>query len=157
MKNGKRKTESGNFQLSVFILPLLLLNACPNPLTAELVRELKDDPNSFCANATFQAGGVGAMIGAGLIPAGGYGSTHLTIGRTGKDDMQVWVSANGDCAVLSQDRIIPGTTQAQTVTGQGLGTGALIAPPPKDGSASNRLAEPPAPQPAAKLATEATK
>jgi hypothetical protein len=65
-----------------------------------------------------------------VIPAGGYGSIGLTLGRSGQDGMQVYVGADGSCQVRSRDKdFLTPSSPLQSLTMHGLGAGA-VAPTP---------------------------
>lgn len=128
-------TAKSLIKVSGLFLSLALLSACallmpPNPYTKELVKALAEDDASACVRVNLAGGGMGVVAGPGVIPAGGYGNIGLTMGRTGQDKMQIYVGADGSCQVRSMDKdFVTPTAPAQTLTMQGLGTGALVPTP----------------------------
>ena len=113
----------------------------PNPYTKEVIEALAADDASACVRVNLSGGGAGAAVGPGVIPAGGYGSIGLTLGRSGQDGMQVYVGADGSCQVRSKDKdFLTPSSPLQSLTMHGLGTGA-VAPTPGTAQAMPESAE----------------
>lgn len=107
----------------------------PNPYSREVIEALAADDASACVRVNASAGGAGAAVGPGVIPAGGYGQVGLTLGRTGQDGMQVYVGADGSCQVRSGDKdFVTPSAPLQSLTMHGLGAGA-VAPTPQTAEA----------------------
>jgi hypothetical protein len=121
--------------LSVAALAAAGLSGCallmpPNPYTKEVIAALAADDASACVRVSLSGGGAGAAVGPGVIPAGGYGSVGLTLGRSGQDGMQVYVGADGSCQVRSKDKdFLTPSSPLQSLTMHGLGTGTIAATP----------------------------
>jgi hypothetical protein len=136
-RSGASRCALGRFTNRPYILvaALALLSGCallmpPNPYSKEVIEALAADDASACVRLNLAGGGAGAAVGPGVIPAGGYGSIGLTLGRSGQDGMQVYVGADGSCQVRSKDKdFLTPSSPLQTLTVQGLGTGA-VAPTP---------------------------
>jgi hypothetical protein len=113
----------------------------PNPYSKEVIEALAADDASACVRVNLSGGGAGAAVGPGVIPAGGYGSIGLTLGRSGQDGMQVYVGADGSCQVRSKDKdFLTPSSPLQSLTMHGLGTGA-VAPTPGTAEAKPPIAE----------------
>lgn len=103
----------------------------PNPYTKDVIEALAADDASACVRVNISGGGAGAAVGPGVIPAGGYGSVGLTLGRTGQNGMQVYIGADGSCQVRSGDKdFVTPSAPLQSLTMHGLGTGT-VAPTPQ--------------------------
>jgi hypothetical protein len=131
---------------ALFVAAPLALSGCalllpPNPYTKEVIAALAADDASACVRVNLSGGGAGAAVGPGVIPAGGYGSVGLTLGRSGQDGMQVYVGADGSCQVRSKDKdFLTPSSPLQSLTMHGLGTGA-VAPTPGTAQAMPESAE----------------
>ena len=71
---------------SFSLIAALLLSGC-FPLSgdqiAELTRNLKDDPNSFCMEIVGSGGAGTVVVPSPVVPGGGYGYGRITLGRSG--------------------------------------------------------------------------
>src|SRR5258706_13166013 len=94
-------------KLFLILLPGVCLSGCallmpPNPYTKEMIDALANDDASACIRVNVTGGGAGMVTGPGVIPAGGYGSVGLTVGRTGPGGVQGYFRAGGPRPVRRQ-------------------------------------------------------
>jgi len=77
------------------LLALPIMAGCSVPLTAEMIKALKDDPATFCAIAGARGGAGGMVVGPGIIPSGGYGSAEIVICRTNTPGSEIILHPDG--------------------------------------------------------------